>query len=144
MNSRPLLLVATLLCTLASSSCTHIIGAHAAKGALAKRQPATIVVHTDDSGDEEILHAVKQGLVARGFPVVHGKQAPILVKVSDTWRWDWKMYLLRLDIIFIDTKTGTQKVHAYYRNSPWHKYPSRKLVVQQIFHQMDQQGVFQK
>ncbi len=144
MNSRSLLLIATLLCSLASSSCSNIIGAHANKGALAKRQPATIVVHTDDSGDEEILLAVKHGLLARGFPVVHGKQAPLLVKVSDTWRWDWKMYLKELDIIIIDTKTGTQKAHAYYRNSPWHKYPSRTFVVQQMFHQMDQQGVFKK
>jgi len=144
MNTRPLLLVATILCSLASASCSNIIGAHASKGALAKRQTATIVVHTDDSGDEEILLTVKQGLVARGFPVVHGQQAPLLVKVSDTWRWDWKMYLKELDIIIIDTKTNTQKAHAYYRNSPWHKYPSRTWVVQQMFHQMDQQGVFQK
>jgi hypothetical protein len=144
MNARPLLLVATLLCSLASASCSYTFRAHAAKGALAKRQPAAILVHTDDSGDKEILLAVEHGLHARGFPVQHGSRAALLVKVSDTWRWDWTMYLKELEITFIDSKTGTQKAHALYRNSPWHRYPSRTWVVQKLFHELDQQGVFQK
>ena len=144
MKSRRLLLIASILCSLASASCTQLFHAHAHKGALAKREPVSIFVHTDDSGDKECLHAIAQSLHARGFPVSHDDKARLQVKMSDTWRWDWAMYLKELDIIFIDTKTGQQKAAAYYRNSPWHKYPSRTWVVQKLFHELDQQGVFQK
>ena len=144
MNARPLLLVTTLLCSLAFASCTQTFHAHASKGALAKREPVSIFVHDDDSGEEECLVAIHNALHARGFPVARGKSSKLEVKMSDTWRWDWSMYLKKLDIEFIDTKTGQQKAHAHYHNSLWHKYPSRTWVVQKLFHELDQQGVFQK
>ncbi len=144
MNTRALFLVTSLLCSLAFASCTQTFHAHAHKGALAKRQPVSIFVHEDDSGDQESLVAIHNALHARGFPVARGKSSRLEVKMSDTWRWHWSMYLKELDLMFIDTKTGKQLAQAHYYNSPWHKYPSRTWVVQKLFHELDQQGVFQK
>lgn len=144
MNTRLMLLVAALLCSLSFSSCSYHFHGVGHKGALAKRQPASILVHEDDSGDETCLRAISHALHQRGFPVVRGQSAPLVVKMSDTWRWDWVMYLKELDLVILDSKTGVMKAHAYYHNSPWHRYPSREWVVQKLFHELDKQGVFEK
>lgn len=145
MKARLTLLLAAILCSLSFASCTSATFiAQGPKGALAKRQPVRVVVHEDDSGDQSCMLATEQAMQARGFKVVEGSHARLQVRVSDTWRWSWGMYLRDLNLIFTDAKTGVEKANAYYHSAPCRKHVPREWVVKTLFQKLDAQGVFQK
>lgn len=133
-----------ILCCLACASCTSTYRAEGARGALAKRETARIVVDADDSGDALCRRAVERELRTRGFQIADNGSASLSVKMMDSWHWDIVMYLLELDLVFTDANTGAMKAQAHYRNSAFHGFPSQSGVVEKLFLQLDAKGVFQK
>jgi hypothetical protein len=145
MTNAPYLLYAFLAAAfLATTSCTSTYRVNGATGALAQGGTARIVVDPDDSGDASCRRAVERELRARGFRVADDAKASLTVKMIDTWRWDIVMYLLELDLVFTDASTGSLRAQAYYKNSPFHGYPSQSDVVEKLFLEMDQKGIFTK
>ena len=125
-------------------ACTSTYRADGARGALARRDVARIVVDPDDSGDALCRRAVERELRARGFQMATNGRTGLDVKMIDTWRWDIVMYLLELDLIFTDAATGAMKAQAHYRNSPLHGFPSQSDVVVKLFKELEARGVFAK
>ena len=129
---------------LAMSSCTSTYRVNGSTGALAQGGTARIVVNSDDSGDASCRRAVERELQSRGFRVADDAKASLTVKMIDTWHWDVVMYLLELDLVFTDASSGSLRAQAHYRNSPFHGYPSQSDVVEKLFLELDQKGVFTK
>ena len=129
---------------LATSSCTSTYRVNGSTGALVQGGTARIVVDSADSGDASCRRAVERELQARGFRVADDAKANLTVKMIDTWHWDVVMYLLKLDLVFTDASTGNLRAQAHYSNSAFHGYPSQSDVVEKLFLELDQKGVFTK
>lgn len=136
------LLISAAVACFALTSCTSTYRVEGARGALAKRGTVRIVVNSEDSGDKKCRSAVETELRNRGFRVSDNPNADLTVRMIDNWRWDIVMYLLELDLVFKDARTGLLKAQAHYSNSPFHGYPSQVNVVRQLFMEMDAKGLF--
>lgn len=142
---KQLTLLALTVALLPLVSCTSSIRADGAKGALSRYSTAVIVVDPDDSGDSVCKKSIERELQMRGIQTTKdAAKADLKVEMSDTWYWDIVMYLLELDVAFLDAKNGEIRARANYRNSPLHGYPSRSGVVHRLFQKLDGEGVFKK
>ena len=77
-----------------------------------------------------------------GFTVADSTAAKLEVKMVDTWRWNWGMFLNELDLVFREAQTGILKAHSHYRIGPGLP-PSPSDVVTKMFKALDDKGVFQ-
>jgi hypothetical protein len=142
---KQIFLFALIVALLPLVSCTSSIRADGARGALSRYSTAVIVVDPDDSGDAVCKKWIERELQTRGIQTTKSpEKADLKVEMSDTWYWDIVMYLLELDVAFLDARTGEIRARAHYRNSPAHGYPSRSAVVERLFQKLDAEGVFEK
>ncbi len=111
--------------------------------------PTTVGVIDDEdfSGDEGCKTGLQAGLRSHGFTVVDpevGSQnsTKLIVKYQDTWMWDVVMYLRKLNVTFLDAKTGKVKGKAFYKNSYPHGFVPSSKVAEQLIEIAGEQGAF--
>lgn len=134
--------ILALFCSLACASCASPYRIAGARAALTGGGTATVGVAPGDSGDELALRTVEEELGARGFNIVDHDSARLVVTMADTWRWDEIMFLRDLDLTFTEQATGAVMAEAHYRHSQFHGYPTQTSVVQRLFKNLDDKGVF--
>ncbi len=80
-----------------------------------------------------------QGLVVRTGPdVVKSNDADIIVKYSDSWRWDVAMYIKELHINVSEAKTGNILATGNWENSALHGFPNAEEVVNGVLKEIFQ------
>jgi len=60
----------------------------------------------------------------------------------DVWKWDFTMYLRTLDIKISDGRNSHIISMANFKNGFLHSYPDSKKVVNKLFMEFDNKGVF--
>jgi hypothetical protein len=99
------------------------------------------VVHQGGNSKDMDAH-VSRAFVSKGFKVSESlpnqtiPKTDLVVKYTDSWRWDITMYLNAVDITVVD-RNGNILATGNYTNSPfWHEWPSEGQVVQKIVDDM--------
>jgi hypothetical protein len=93
-------------------------------------------------GNTDIV--IKEELEKYGMIVEIGKMPDtasfdLMVKYNDTWRWDFKKILDRLEIIFISPEDGTEIAKSIYKMTifkEFHNFPSPKKEVPKMIKQL--------
>jgi len=75
---------------------------------------------------------IKQQLEKYGFTATIGKRGDtpedfdVIIEYQDTWRWDFKKILDKLEIVFIskDGKIIAQSTYNIYKNKELHNFPT--------------------
>lgn len=127
-------------------SCTSTFKTEGGRGSLASYKAAQVVVSSDDSGDKKCKATTIKQLQSRGLADAGGG---LTVRMSDTWKYDWQwfgmsMYIDSLSLTFTDQKSGELKASAHYKNSPAHSFPSGEKLVEKLFSELDDKGVFKR
>jgi hypothetical protein len=82
--------------------------------------------------DAKIGANIKEALTQRGVQTGSGplsqkpKDVEFYVTYIDHWRWDMAMYLLSLEINFMDNATGQKIGHGMYGMNGMHTFPDPK------------------
>lgn len=127
-----------LLLTGLLASCTSVTSS-VLPGALRPPRSIQVFAREDASGDARVKAALEHELLQRGF-----RNGDLLtVEFEDTWHWDITMYLLALNVRFIDSG-GRQIGMVCWRQKGLHVYPSQESAVQEIFQKLDEMQAFQK
>jgi hypothetical protein len=100
---------------------------------------AYVVLHAGNSSDMD-AH-IQRELMAHGIRVTAGAEmqkpdADIIVRYSDSWRWDLTMYLKTLDVQVYDASSGTLIASGSWKNSALHGYHGAEGVVKEVFDQI--------
>ena len=118
-----------LLClTLVLASCGSVTVRQTAKSSITPSSQI-YVVRPDDS-DRDIDKFIRDAFVRRGYHVSAGPQAEMPSKTShyinyiDRWYWDMAMYLVSLDVVVHDRKSGMMVGAGTYRNAVFHGFPN--------------------
>ena len=118
-----------LLCfSLVLVSCGSVTVRQTAKSSITPRS-SIYVVRPDDS-DRDIDKFINDAFMRRGYHVSAGPHAQMPANTShyvnyvDRWYWDMAMYLVSLDVIVHDRKSGMMVGAGTYKNSVFHGFPN--------------------
>ncbi len=88
---------------------------------------------------------IKQELEKHGITAVIGKKGDtptdydLIVEYNDTWRWDMKKILDKLEIVFISAKGDTQIAKSnfnIYKNKELHNFPTPEKEVPKMIKEL--------
>lgn len=88
---------------------------------------------------------IKRELEKQGIPAVIGKRgdhpenADLFVYYLDTWRWDFKKILDRLEIVFVspeDKQVIAESVYTIYQNKELHNFPTPEKEVPKMIKEL--------
>lgn len=125
-----------LLSTLLISCATSQEVVFSQRSSQFKANSAYLTIHGGRSSDMD-LH-LQNALVKRGLNVKTGAElmtypdADILIKYSDSWRWDIVMYLEMLNLNIFDSKTGDLLATGSWKNSAFHRFRGADVVVNDL------------
>jgi len=97
---------------------------------------AYVVVHGGSSQDMD-AHLQRE-LLRHGISVSAGPEgsapanAQLIVRYSDDWRWDLKMYLRSFDVMVSDARTNTLLATGSWENSAVHGFYNEDKVVAKV------------
>lgn len=136
------LLLNTLLVTfsLLLVSCGSVSVSRPLGSALTQHSQIYVVRH--DKSDRDIDQYVADAFTRRAYQVKTGTQAEMpantthYVTYVDRWHWDMAMYLLTLDIVVHDRKSGLPVGAGSYRNATFHGFPSPPKTADRIVGQI--------
>ena len=127
---RPVLLVLLVLCF---SGCSSVVESkHYSKHLPLGTMKSAYIVH-DPGSTLGCANAAQEALTTRGLTVTSGSikdkpaDADFYVEVVDRWEWDVAMYLISLDIRFVDNHTGDLIADGTFRQTRFfHSFPDQR------------------
>ena len=99
---------------------------------------AYVVVHGKDSQDMDAhlqRELLRHGIAVSVGPEGSAGTAQLIVRYSDDWRWDIKMYLRSFDVMVFDAKTNTLLATGSWENSALHGFYNEDKVVANVVDQ---------
>ena len=110
---------------------------------------AYIVLPDDPAEDHDIIsntdNVIKQELEKYGIQAVIGKRGDtpedfdLIVEYNDTWRWDFKKILDKLEIVFISPDGDNviaRSTYNIYRNKEFHNFPTPEKEVPKMIKEL--------
>ena len=97
---------------------------------------AYVIVHGDQSNDMDAV--VQKELLRHGINVSVGpgggapQDVQLLVRYSDDWKWDLKMYLRSFDLMIFEAKTNVLLATGSWKNSTFHGFYDEEKVVRNV------------
>lgn len=105
----------------------------------ANYRTAFVVTHGDRSADMDAL--LQKEMLRHGLGVSAGpegsstRDAQLIVRYADDWRWDLKMYLRSYDVMVFDANTKVLLATGSWKNSVLHGFYEEDRVVAKVVDQ---------